>query len=109
MQVLSWLKDTDFTKGLKIDKMFENNKGKEIRITMPKDVVMKEHKAPGKISVQVLQGQIWFEVQGDRHIFEQGDMITLDALVPHSLGGIENSIIRLSLSKNDSVERVKNI
>ncbi len=34
------------------------------------------------------------------------DMISLEANVAHSLGGLENSIIRLSLNKSDSVQRV---
>ncbi len=34
------------------------------------------------------------------------DMIGLEANVAHSLGGLENSIIRLSLNKSDSIQRV---
>ncbi len=109
MKLLNWLKDVEFTDKLQIDKLIENAKGKEIRIIMPKDVIMKEHKAPGEISVQVLQGKIWFEVNKEKFTFEKGDMISLDAEVPHSLGGLENSVIRLSLSKHDSVERVKSV
>lgn len=35
-----------------------------------------------------------------------GDMIYFDANVPHSLEAYEESVIRLTLSKNDSAKRV---
>lgn len=34
------------------------------------------------------------------------DMISLEANVAHSLGGLEDSIIRLSLNKFDNIQRV---
>lgn len=38
--------------------------------------------------------------------FNTLDMISLEANVPHSLGGLEDSVIRLSLNKLDKVQRV---
>ncbi|AFI04742.1 hypothetical protein [Helicobacter cetorum] len=111
MKVIDFLEDTqekNFEK-LQIDVLSENSHNKEIRICMPKGVVMDKHQAPGAISVQVLKGKIWFEVENHKHEMTEGCLISLDSKVPHSLGGIENSIIRLSLSKNDSVARVKEV
>ena len=42
----------------------------------------------------------------DVDIMNEFDMITLPAFIPHSLKALENSIIRLSLSKSDSHTRV---
>ncbi len=106
MKTSQWLKDVSFENGLNIQAMLETNTAKDIRIIMPKDEMMKEHKAPGAIVVQILQGKIWFEVDGQKHEFNSGDMLSLEALVPHSLGAYENSVIRLTLSKIDDVNRV---
>ena len=67
---------------------------------------MKEHKAPGAIMVQVLSGKIEFGVGDENVILGALDMITLEPNVLHALTALENSIVRLSLSKNDDVSRV---
>ncbi len=109
MKTAKWFNEVTFDEGLNIQALMETESSKEIRIIMPKGEIMKEHKAPGAIVVQVLNGKIWFEVEGNKHEFKSGDMLALDAKVPHSLGGLEDSIIRLSLSKIDSVKRVLDV
>lgn len=104
MEKLVW-KDEKFS-GVTVTKMHEMNGTKEIRINIEKGAVMKEHQAPGAISVQILRGAIEFGVNGENIVLGELDMITLDANVPHSLLALENSIVRLSLSKNDDVSRV---
>lgn len=106
---ISW-NTQDFEQGkVKITPLVQNAFAKEIQILMAKDSVMKEHKAPFPISVQVLKGKIWFEVEGECFVLEALDMIALQANVPHSLGGLEDSIVRLSLAQSDSVVRVKTL
>lgn len=109
MKSAKWFEDVSFSNGLNIKSLLESDSAKEIRIIMPKDEVMKEHSAPGDIVVQVLKGKIWFEVEGQKYEFKSGDMLALKARVPHSLGGLEDSIIRLTLSKNDNVSRVQEV
>ena len=110
MKTAIWYKE-DFVwpKKINITPMLETEIAKEIRITMPKGEMMKEHTAPGDTVVQLLEGKIWFDVKGERHEFNKGDMLFLEAMVPHSLGGLENSIIRLTLTKKDSLLRVNNV
>ena len=36
----------------------------------------------------------------------KGDLVSLEASIPHDLVAVENSIVRLTLSKLDSVDRV---
>lgn len=92
--------------GVKTAMLCESEFSKEIRITISKDAIMKEHRAPNAIIVQVLRGQIEFEMSGNIIVMNEFDMITLPSLVPHSLKALEDSIIRLSLSKSDSHTRV---
>lgn len=92
-----------------IQLMLETSATKEIRIAMKKDQVMKEHKAPFPITVQILQGKILFGVEGSSHEMKTGDIIGLEANVPHDLTASDESIIRLSLSKNDTLKRVEKV
>lgn len=84
----------------------ENLSTKEIQILMPQDSVMKEHKAPFNIIVQVLKGEIEFSVNNKIITLNSLDSISLESNVPHSLKALKNSIIRLSINKKDSVVRI---
>lgn len=106
MQIIKWNAATFKAGEVNIEVMAQNDSTKEIRIAMAKDSIMKEHKAPFSIFVQVLSGNIEFEVQEQKFDMQTLDMIGLDANVPHSLKAKQDSIIRLSLAKNDSVSRV---
>ena len=92
--------------GVTIAKLFDGPNSKEIRINLEKGAQMKEHKAPGAIMVQVLSGKIDFSVGENNVILDALDMVTLEPNVIHALTALENSIVRLSLSKNDDVSRV---
>ena len=82
---------------------------KEIRIALKKGQVMKEHKTPFPIVVEIFEGSIDFGVNGETHKLSKGDLITLEGNVPHDLNSTADSIVRLSLSKLDNTNRVKDL
>lgn len=92
-----------------IQVLLDTDAGKEIRIAFRKGQVMKEHKTPFPIVVQVFEGAIDFGVNGEVQYLKRGDMIALEGGVPHDLKAQEDSIVRLSLSKADSAKRVENV
>ncbi|MFP5983546.1 cupin domain-containing protein [Helicobacter pylori] len=98
MEVVHFLEGVCFEK-LHIEVLNENSLTKEIRICMPKGTILDKHKAPGAISVQVLEGKIVFEVGDEKIEMPKGALISLEAQVSHRLDALENSVIRLSLSK----------
>lgn len=104
MEKIVW--QNDVFNGVTIAKLFDGPNSKEIRINLEKGAQMKEHKAPGAIMVQVLSGKIDFGVGENNVILDALDMVTLEPNVIHALTALENSIVRLSLSKNDDVSRV---
>ncbi|MCY2688739.1 cupin domain-containing protein [Salinimicrobium sp. TH3] len=89
--------------------LMDTDSSKEIRIAMKKGQVMKEHKTPYPIVVELFEGIITFGVNGEVHKIEKGDMLSLEGNIPHDLKAEEDSIVRLSLSKSDSAERVKGV
>lgn len=104
MEKIVW--QNDVFNGVTITKLFDDPHSKEIRINLEKGTQMKEHKAPGAIMVQVLSGKIDFSVGDENVILGALDMIALEPNVIHALTALENSIVRLSLSKNDDISRV---
>lgn len=89
--------------------LLDTDAGKEIRIAFKKGQVMKEHKTPFPIVVQVFEGAIDFGVNGEIQQLKRGDMIALEGGVPHDLTAMDDSIVRLSLSTADSIKRVEKV
>jgi quercetin dioxygenase-like cupin family protein len=89
--------------------LMETDTSKEIRILFRKGQSMKEHKAGFPITVEVHQGIIAFGVNAEILKLNTGDLIYLDAHVPHDLLAEEDSIVRLTLSKFDTIKRVAKV
>ncbi|OIQ18094.1 MAG: cupin [Flavobacterium sp. MedPE-SWcel] len=89
--------------------LFETSFTKEIRIAMQKGTLMREHKTSYPIVVEVVEGNIDFGVENETLNLKRGSLIALDGNVPHDLKAIEDSIIRLTLTKYDDTNRVNNV
>ncbi len=106
MEKVAFLENPRFGDKVQIDKILETPFSKEIRICMAEGNVMKEHTAPGAITIMLVKGRVTITSINDSVNLGSGEMVYFDANVPHSLEAHEQSIIRLTLSKNDSVNRV---
>jgi quercetin dioxygenase-like cupin family protein len=110
MNSTSFTENLDFNDTKVVIKiLLETSFSKEIRILMKQGQVMKEHKAPFPIIVHILEGEITFGVEGELHDLKQGAMLTLERNVPHDLTAKADSIVRLTLSKQDTADRVKDV
>lgn len=110
MKIASLVEDLVYNeKKPTISILIETETSKEIRIAFKKGQLMKEHKTPFPIVVEIFKGAIDFGVNGITQHLTAGKLIALEGGVPHDLIAKEDSIVRLSLSKKDKVERVQNI
>jgi quercetin dioxygenase-like cupin family protein len=73
---------------------------KEIRLTFKEGQIMKEHRTPLPLIVEVVEGIIDFGVNDDVFRLEKGNLIALEGGTPHSLKAVVASIIRLTISRN---------
>ena len=89
--------------------LIETSFSKEIQILMSVGQVMKEHKTPYPILIHLLEGNIDLGVRGKIISMKVGNIIALEGDIPHDLTAKENAIIRLTLSKHDKVERLKEV
>ena len=89
--------------------LLNNDYHKEIRICFKKGQLMKAHKTSFPIVVEIFKGSIDFGVENEIFTLSEGDLISLDSNVIHDLKANEQSIIRLSLSKQDITKRVENL
>ncbi len=89
-----------------IKMILETSFSKEIRIVFKEGQLMKEHKAPYPIVIEVVEGEINFGVNNEVYKISKGALLTLEGNVPHDLLATKDSIVKLTLSKLDTVERV---
>lgn len=67
-------------------------------VTMRSGSEWSDHKTPARISVQVLRGQIRFNIPDDTFNLTCGQLLTLDPGVVHSVESVEDSAFLLTLS-----------
>jgi quercetin dioxygenase-like cupin family protein len=110
MKTASFLKNITFNESKpSISMLLETEFSKEIQIVFEKEQIMKDHKAPFPIIVQVLKGSINFGVNGETKELQTGDLISLDANIVHNLKALSQSVVRLTLSKLDTLQRVEKV
>ncbi len=69
-----------------------------IRMVLPAGKVIEEHKAPGEIIVQCLEGDITFTTMGEPKTLRAGDMLFLEAGEPYALEASEDSSFLLTIA-----------
>lgn len=68
-----------------------------VRLVMPAGKEISEHKAPGEIIVQCLEGKIAFTAMGKTDELDAGELLCLAAEEPHSVKCIEDAAFLLTI------------
>ncbi len=110
MNIESFNENIDFNDTRIVTKVIiETPSSKEIRILLKKGQIMKEHQTPYSIVVHILEGEIDFGVEGTIHTLKKGAIVSLEGGIKHDLTAKDDSMVRLTLSKLDKVERVEEV
>jgi len=110
MKFTNILKDATYNEDkVAISVLFETETTKEIRILFKAGQTMKKHQTAFPITVEIVEGELDFGVKGTIHNLVQGDLVALKGNVPHDLSAKTTCIVRLTLSKQDTVDRVKKV
>ena len=106
----SFYKDIQFSeKSVVISPILDSSTSKEIRIAFKEGQSMKAHKTKFPITVMTLRGSIEFTLGKETYILDAGDIIALEGNIVHALYAKEESIVKLSLHKEDTVKRVEKV
>lgn len=68
-----------------------------VRLVMTAGKEIAEHKAPGEITVQCLEGKIAFTALGKTHELEAGQMLYLNTEEPHSVKCVVDASFLLTI------------
>ena len=68
-----------------------------IRLVIPSGKDIPRHQAHGEITVQCLEGRVAFMVGKNRRDLEAGQLLYLSSEEPHSLRGIEDTSVLLTI------------
>lgn len=80
--------------------LFKTENVEAVRIVMPAGKEISEHKAPGEIVVQCLEGKIAFTALGKTEELEAGQLLYLAAEELHSVKCIEDTSFLLTILLN---------
>ena len=110
MKFTNILKDVTYNdERVAISVLFETETTKEIRILFKAGQTMKKHQTAFPITVEMVEGDLDFGVNDTVYNLVKGDLVALQGSVPHDLNAKTDCIVRLTLSKQDTVDRVKKV
>lgn len=79
--------------------LFKSDDIEVIRLILPAGKIIPEHKAPGAITVQCLEGEVDFTACGKTETLTDGHMLFLTAAEPHALEAKRNSSVLVTIGK----------
>lgn len=68
-----------------------------VRLVVPAGVEIPSHKVPGRITLQCIEGHARLALTDETIDLRSGDWIYLDGNEPHSVEGIENTSLLLTI------------
>jgi quercetin dioxygenase-like cupin family protein len=68
-----------------------------VRLVLHAGQALREHAAPGEVTVHCLEGRVDFSLAGVTHRLEAGDWIHLAARAPHALHALDDASLLVTI------------
>lgn len=81
--------------------IMDNKVAKVVQFSFPKGKVLKEHKTSSAILVSVVSGKVRFKA-GEEVLLEEGQLLSLEGDVEHSVEALEDSVMLVTLTPSPS-------
>jgi quercetin dioxygenase-like cupin family protein len=78
--------------------IYKTNGMRIVLIALHEDAVMEKHTTNGIVSVQLLDGEINFNVNNESFLLKPGQIIALHRNVPHSVAASKESVFLLTVA-----------
>ncbi|MCA9133207.1 MAG: cupin domain-containing protein [Planctomycetales bacterium] len=77
--------------------LFKTDTVEVLRMVLPRGKKIAEHKAPGELMVQCIEGRVAFTTMGKTNDLSAGDLLYLAVGEPHALHALEDSTLLVSI------------
>ena len=91
------LEDGESRAETRTNALVKNQAFEAIRLVIPKGRELSRHQVEGPITIQCLEGRIAFACGGETHDLKAGCWLFLTGGEPHSLTGIEDAVVLLTI------------
>ncbi|MBA2114170.1 cupin domain-containing protein [Bremerella alba] len=78
--------------------LFLSDRMKVVRLSLQAEEALKEHRAPGPLVVQCLEGKVDFSVEGHPRQLQPGDLLHLASRETHAVHALEDSVLLLTIA-----------
>lgn len=78
--------------------LFKSDSLRIVLMALHTDAELKAHKAPGRISVQILEGEITFKTDKQVSHLGKGEMLTLQKGITHSVFAVREAVFLLTIA-----------
>lgn len=90
----------DYSHGAIVSKIIAKNDGGNVTLfAFDKGQNLSEHTAPYDALVQVVEGQAKIQINGNRYIMADGDIIIMPARIPHAVFAMQKFKMMLTMIK----------
>jgi len=101
MTKINYTKDTHFDdENVIIENLFDCSSFSEVKISIQKNQSMSDHEIETCMSIYVVYGKVVIASNEAKIVLCKNEMVALDANESHNIEAIEDSVLRLNISKD---------
>ena len=77
--------------------LFKASQLEVVRLVLPRGQSLREHRVPGEITLQCLEGEVRLQTDTGTELLRAGDLVHMDGNAPHGLQAVHDSSLLLTI------------